>query len=329
MTAKSLKILFVGLRYHRYTDEIIDELRLAGHEVEYHDIQPRDLWMRTLRVVAPAAYRRGLDRAHARILERAREQRFDLVLFVQAHQMRVQTLEALRRSQPQAEFVLYNWDAITNHDYRPQLHCFDRVYTFDPDDAQALGVGYLPLFCIRQFQDLPRREQHRHAVYFVGNIVSVQRYEALQAFKRYCRREGIEFQSFLACSTVVLGWLLRAGHRPWDVRLRSIGTRRFLDMVETSVAVFDFANHRQSGYTMRTMENLCAGKKIITANAGIRREAWCTPDRVHVFQGNDFTGIAEFLRQPLADPQARFEQYHLARFVRVLTGEAAPPETGR
>jgi hypothetical protein len=248
-----MKILLIGLKYHHYTGEIITELRALGHEVTYHDIQPRDLVMKTLRIVAPRLYQSRLDRLHEDILARERSQRYDRVVFIQAHQMRVQTLRALREALRPAEFVLYNWDALTNHDYRPQMPLFDRVYTFDPADAQALGVHYLPLFCIRAFQNLRRREQERRAVYFVGNIVSVQRYEALQAFKRYCQREGIAFRCFMACTPVVLWRLLRSGHLPLDVSLRSIAQPRFIEMIETSTAVFYFDNHRQSGFTMRTM----------------------------------------------------------------------------
>jgi hypothetical protein len=312
-------ILLVGIQYHRYTDEIITELRALGHKVAYRNIQPRNLAMKVFRVSAPGLYRRGLDRAHQRVLEDARSQSYDQVIFIQVHQMRVETLARLRELLPHAEFVLYNWDAITNHDYRAHLSYFDRAYTFDPVDAKEQGIGYLPLFCIRDFLRLARREQERRAVYFVGNIVSVQRYEALRAFKRYCRREGIVFHCFMACSIVVLWWLLRRGYLPLDVSLHSIRHDRFIAMIERSVAVFDFANHRQTGYTMRTFENLCAGKKIITSSGNIRGEAFYSDDRIFVFEGGNFEGIHTFLKQPLRDLSADFPEYHISTFVKTLT----------
>ena len=310
-----MKILLIGLKYHDYTSEIINELGAQGHTVTYHDIQPRDLLMKTLRVAAPQRYRHRMDQHHDRIVAAASAQRYDMVLFIQVHQMALATLAALRRQQAGAQFVLYNWDAISNHDYRAHLPHFDRAYTFDPQDAKAVGIAYLPLFCIPKFQHLRAREQGRRAVYFVGNIVSPQRYAAVQAFKRYCKQEGIEFNSFLACSTYVLYLLLRQGVWPRDVALRSIATPRFIDMIETSVAVFDFANHRQTGYTMRTIENLCAGKKIITSNAGIRNEPFFSDDRIHVFEGLDFSGVKAFLERPLRQPEAKFAEFHLASFV--------------
>lgn len=314
------KILLIGLPYHHYTAEIIAAMRAQGHEVVFHDIQPRDLLMKTLRVTARSTYQRRLDAHHLRILAVERGKRYDMVMFIQVHQMAQGTLAALKRDQPDAEFVLYNWDSISNHDYRPHLHAFDRAYTFDPQDARAQGIGYLPLFCIPAFQRLQKREQQRKVIYFVGNIVSVQRYRAIQAFKRFCQREGITFNSYLACTPYVMTWLLRGGHWPSDVSMQSIDHRRFIDMIETATAVFDFANHQQSGYTMRTMENLCAGKKIITGNPGIKNEPFYSDDRILVFDGLDFSGVKAFLDQPLNAPDADFPEFHLSSFVARLVG---------
>jgi len=322
------KILLIGLPYHNYTAAIVEELRAQGHQVSFHDIQPRDLLMKTLRVTARSWYRRRIDDHHRRILAAERGKRYDMVLFIQVHQMALPTLEALKRDQSGAEFVLYNWDSISNHDYRAYLPLFDRVYTFDPKDAQAQGIGYLPLFCVRSFLGLTRREQHQKAIYFVGNIVSIQRYRAVLAFKTYCQQQRIVFHSFLACTPYVMTLLLRAGHWPSDVSIRPIAHARFIDMIETSVAVFDFANHKQSGYTMRTIENLCAGKKIITGNAGIKAEPFCTEDRILVFDGLDFSAVKPFLDRPLMAPEADFPQFHLPNFVARLMQDSAPTHAG-
>jgi hypothetical protein len=318
------KILCIGLSYHRYTVEIIAAMREAGHHVTFHEIQPRDLIMKTLRVSARGWYQNRLNDHHRRIISAERNNSYDLVLFIQVHQMSTSNLGKLRSDHSTAEFVLYNWDSLHNHDYRSRLHFFDRAYTFDPRDAETLGIHYLPLFCIPTFQSLEKRDQHLKGIYFVGNIVSVNRYQAIQAFKRYCKEQGIRFKSHMACTPVVMSWLLRAGHWPTDVTSRAIPHDRFIDMVESSVAVFDFANHQQSGYTMRTMENLCAGKKIITSNAGIVNEPFYSPDRVLVFEGLDFQKVRSFLDIPLRDPDRRFEEYYVASFARHLVeGHAA------
>ena len=317
-----MNVLLIGLNYHTYTSEIVKELRQSGHVVHFHDIQPGKPWLKVLRKFSPSSYPAALDSYHAGILADERGWQADMVLFIQVHQMSQANMAALRRDHARAEFVLYNWDAISNHDYRPYLHHFDRIYTFDPQDAGAHGLHYLPLFCIPAFQNLRQRDSSGKSVYTVGNIVNPKRYEAIQSFQRHCRSSGIAFRKYLVGSTHAMTMLLREGHVPWDVSLRSISQPDFVDLIETSSAVFDFANHRQVGYTMRTIENLCAGKKIITNNPAIRAEAFCTDDRVHVFEGFDFRGVQAFLETPLRNPTATFPEFHLSSFVRQLTGDA-------
>lgn len=312
------KLLLIGLRYHDYTTAIIDEISRQGYQVTYHEIQPRTLYFKALKVLSEAAWQSRIDAYHRDILERERGNRYDCVLFIQAHQFSAANLRALREQQRQARFLLYNWDAVTTHDYRPHLASFDRVYTFDPDDARELGANYLPLFCVRAFQELRRLDQHERGVYFVGNIVSVQRYEALVAFKRYCAGQGIPLRSYMACTPRVYTRLLRAGHLATDVSLRSIARPEFIDMIERSTTVFDFANHRQAGYTMRIVENLCAGKKIITSNPRVRDEPFYTEDRFLVFEGLDFSAVRDFVARDLDEPDRRFEQFHVQTFVRTL-----------
>lgn len=323
------KILLIGLRYHSYTDEIVKALQAQGHEVHYHDIQPGLPWLKVLRKFAPGRYPAALDRYHAGVLAAEQGWRADLVLFIQVHQMSQANMAALHRAQPTAEFVLYNWDAVSNHDYRPYVHHFDRVYTFDPEDARTLGLHYLPLFCIPDFQKLPRRDASGRAVYTVGNIVNPKRYEAVQAFERHCRQHAITFRKHLAGSTHAMTLLMRHGHWPGDVSLRPIAHAAFMDLVETSSAVFDFANHRQVGYTMRTIENLCAGKKIITNNAAIRGEYFYSEDRIHVFEGLDFSGVGPFLDRPLNSPALDFPEFHIDNFVRRLVDGDDAAGTGR
>ncbi len=317
-------ILLVGLDYHDYTRSIAAELIKQGHVVHFHSIQPGKPLLKVLRRFAPLFYQPALDRYHADLIASEASTYFDIVIFIQVHQFSHENMTRLKASQPQARFILYNWDAVTTHDYTPYLGYFDSVHTFDPDDARRLGIGYLPLFCIRSFLGLPDRFQSPCSVYFVGNIVNPERYRAVQEFRQYCRGQGIFFQYFLSTTVYGLTQILKTGVIPWDVSLRSISKKRFIAMIEESAAVFDFANHKQAGYTMRTIENLCARKKLITNNPLIAREPVISSDRAFVFCGLDFSGVKGFLEIPLENKEEDFPEFHVQRFVQRLLEVGSP-----
>ena len=112
----------------------------------------------------------------------------------------------------------------------------------------------------------------------------------------------------------------RSGIRPRDVSLLRIHKERQDEWIARSAAVFDFANHAQSGYTMRVMENLCAGKKIITNNHNIKHAPFFGEDSILIYNGENFSAVPEFLALPLKEPQARFPQYEVSNFAARLTG---------
>lgn len=312
------RVLFIAFDYHEYSRAIHAEFQEHGFESHFHSIQPGKLHFKLARRLSPRIYQMLLGRYHRRVILSYPRDSFEKVVFLQVHQFSHENMVFLKSRQPRATFTLYNWDAITTHDYRPYLRYFDKVFTFDPVDAEQLGAGYLPLFCIRRFQGLKRDGIDPLSAYFIGNIVNPRRYEAVMAFDAFCREHRITFRQFL--STTIHGWTMmrKAGIRPFGVSLRSISDADFIAMIKNSAAVFDFANHRQAGFTMRIMENLCAGKKIITNNANVRHAEFYSSDRFMIFDGLDFSGVEAFLKRPIHSPHEDFPAYHVQSFAKRL-----------
>lgn len=324
MTAAKGRILFIGYDYHSYTRSINTEFEQLGFQSRFHSIQPGKLYLKIARRTSAKLYATLLDRYHRRIILSYPEGAFDHIVFLQVHQFSHENMALLKARNPRARYTLYNWDSITTHDYRPYISYFDRVLTFDPSDAQTLGIHYLPLFCVRGFQNIRSVPQTDRSVYFVGNIVNPQRYNVIKAFQSFCVRGGIRFEYFL--STTVHGWtqMRKANLRPNDVFFRSIEDKAFRAMIARSAAVLDFANHKQSGFTMRIMENLCAGKKIITNNANALTASFYSPDRILVYSGQDFSAVKDFLDTPLSNLEKDFSEYHIQNFAKKLLGLPPP-----
>jgi hypothetical protein len=309
------KILFIGLDYHNYTTEIIREFNGLGYDVEFYSIIPRTLYYKALNTISKAKYRQKLDAYHADIINKEAGNKYDVVFFLYAQEISVENLSLLKSQHSTSKFILYCWDSIQTKDYTKHLPYFDSAFTFDKEDAVAVNINYLPLFCIAEFQNLQKTDQHLNQIYFVGNIVTVARYSAIQKFITYCAEQKIHFKHFLKCTPVVIWRLLKAGFLPLNVSASTIAKNDFIKLIESSTTVFDFANHVQVGYTMRVMENLCAGKKIITNNARVLNEPFYTPDRILVIKDMDLLNIKSFLNTPLVEPDKKFTEYHLDSFL--------------
>jgi len=294
-----MKILFVGLDYYGYAAEICAAFRRLGHEIDFHPIEQGDLPSKVMKKAAASLYAGRRNRYHRSIAQASEGQAYDMVLFVQVHQVAPDTVRALRAMHPQARFVLYNWDSLSTHDYRPWLDLFDYAATFDQADARSLGIGYLPLFATPAYFDIDRDRPKDFDLYFVGTVVTAHRFDALQRLQQFCDDRNLTTHLHMYCSPVGRLRLWRQGRSMPQLTGASVGFGDIIDLIERSRGTFDFANHRQAGYTMRLIENMCAERKIVTDNRRILDEPFYREDRFHVIDGYDFSGIPEFLHTPI------------------------------
>lgn len=293
------RILFIGIDFHGYAAQISAALDRQGHEVDYFRIEDRGFAAKTAKKFLPGVYRRHLDSYHEQLIERTAGTAYDTVLFIQVHHMAHPAMERLRALHRDAHFVLYNWDSISTHDYRPWQKYFDRVATFDWADAERYGVDYLPLFAIPAFFEIDQQRPKDFDLYFVGAVGTMHRFDALARLHAFCDGHGLETHFHGTVSPVMRLKLIR--ERKWLPGLtgKAIGFDAVIGLLERSRGTFDFANHKQTGYTMRLIENMCANRKIVTENPRILEENFYREDRFLLVDGHDFSAVPDFLAQPI------------------------------
>lgn len=314
------KVLFIGLSYYNYPVEISKKIEEKGYGVKYYAIEPRTFFVKSLRYLSKSIYEKKLDQYHKNIIENEQDIAYDYVFFLTVHFFSHENITLLKESQPKAKFVLYNWDPVTQYNYEPYLKYFDRVLTFDPEDAKRLNINYLPLFASDRYFDVKEQRDYDFDVYMVGSIVKYRRYYSVQQFAKYCKSKGIKFKSHLKCTPVTYLRVLLKGTIPKDLKFHAIDKEEFFGIVENSKAVFDFSNHVQSGYTMRIAENLCAGKKIITNNSYIKNEKFYNQNLIFIYDGDNFEGVDEFLQKENNSSNERFSEWSIDNWVENLFG---------
>lgn len=311
------RILYIGIDFYDYASRICAAFERLGHEVDFRPIEDRSFAAKAAKKLVAGAYAKRLAAYHERLIEGSRDKDYDVILFIQVHHFSHEAMQAMRRANPNARFVLYNWDSLTTHDYRPWLDHFDHVATFDPTDAGSLGIAYRPLFAIPRFFELDGSREPLRDLYFVGAIGTMHRFDALDRLHRFCEGAGLSTKFHLVCSPIVRMQLARQGKHLPGVTGKSLGFEAIMELLETSRATFDFANHKQSGYTMRLIENMCAGRKIITENPRILDEDFYHEDRFLLVDGSDFSAVPAFLDRPITS-QPDLNPYHIDSWARAL-----------
>lgn len=309
------RILFIGISWYNYANEIITVLMENGFEVSYYPIEPRTIYFRGLHNVSEYLYNKAMARYHLSLINNEKTKNYDFIFFIQVHHFSFSNIELLKQYHPNTPFILYNWDSIETHDYRPYIKYFDRVFTFDPVDAKNYSLFYLPLFLIPSIEKLSNLKVFEYDIYFIGSIGSIERYLEIKKFTAFCRKEKLRFEKFLHCSPVFFIKLILNGYFPNDISFSPISIKKFHELIQKSIAVFDYPNHIQNGYTMRLIENLCSGKKIITNNSRIKDEYFYSEDRILLIKDSDFSNVRSFLKTDIRDPDNNFSEFSLYHWI--------------
>ena len=235
------------------------------------------------------------------------------ILLIKGDGMTPDTVGSLRALMPKARLTVYLWDGVRNMPgVLPVFALADRVFTFDRNDSATYGWTYLPLFS-RAALTGPAATPVP-AVWdwsFIGSLHS-DRHRVLRAMVA----AHPEQRSFVHCyvqNTPVR--LVRAisdpgllSGRPPPLSSQIMGYERYKEVVAQSRAVVDIEHPSQTGMTMRTVEALLAGKKLITTNAAVADSDLFHRSRVAVidrrapqigqdFLASPFLPISEDLRQ--------------------------------
>ena len=212
------------------------------------------------------------------------------------------TCQELRRLQPRARLVSYQWDPLACFDYRLMIDCFDQVTSFDRADCQALGLRYMPLFYSHNYAKWRQAAvTPRWDLSFVGTL-HIDRWQIALKLAEQAQEAGLSifFYIYMKWSSYLKqAWVQRIiPRRVPFLSLRIMSTARLEELVGQSRAVVDINKPEQTGLTIRTLEALGAGRKLITTNAQIQLEPFYSPDVIDIIDRRQPRLNVEFVRSP-------------------------------
>ena len=323
------RILFIGIGFYDYERSIIERLREVGARVTAFDESPAFVrdglsagLLRRMRWCA-AFFVRRYEQA---MLDRVADSDFDQVLVIKGSGLSVGFLEQLRARQPRAEFILYQWDSLVRVEgVQERLPLFDRVLTFDRRDSIANPLlKFRPSFYREPLASSGVPETLAIDVSFVGLLHS-DRLQAVRDAEASARSSGLT--TFVYLYTGILTWikLLLSGEAR-GVHLRPIPYATLMEIYRRTRCILDLPHPAQSGLTMRAVEALGLGKKLITTGRDIEFYDFYAAANIDIVDANRLRIDREFVLQtavPIPDEVRR--RYSLDAWIGDVFGVTSEP----
>ena len=317
-----------------YDKKIAEALRSQGYEVDLYDERVSN------NVVAKTCIRYNiklfhpvLDRYISRIIAENANKQYDYIFIVKGEGLTKKGLSMLRSAYPQAKQILYLWDSLDNiADGLAKISLYDKVLTFDPDDARQYRLHFRPLFYHKGFSGKTEPAEFHYDVAFIGTAHS-SRPRIVSALTRQCAETDRKFYSYLFTPHYLVylyNKVLNKEYRnvKWaDLRTQPLPAQTVREVYDSSRCVLDVEHGRQRGLTMRTIEMLGMGKKVITTNALIAQYDFYDPRNFFIIDRANPVLDVSFLDTPYAPlPEEIQNKYSLDFFLKEIFEFGGDPQ---
>ncbi|MBN1183548.1 MAG: hypothetical protein JXB49_14760 [Bacteroidales bacterium] len=311
-------VLFIGYEYFDYHTKIREALIELGATVEYYPVMNYNLMYSFLRRIS---YRHFLNyniKHGKKILKATRKKEYDYVFVIQGQQLSTDFFTELRLQLPQALFINYHWDAVRITEFGNSLldviPFFDKAYSFDRDDCEKyMNLNYLPLFYSNRIRI---KSEKTYDLAFVGSITLLNRYLHIKQIERKCIEAKISFKYFLYVSPRDYIRFFINGNRMNNVSIRRLSSEGVKSLYNSAKVVLDIPNQVQSGLTIRTIEALADGTKLITNNANIKKESFYNENNIQIIDLDNLMLDKEFIYRDVEPLD--MSSYHIHQWVKTL-----------
>lgn len=327
-SVKDKNILFLSPAFFNYEKVIVEKMREMGACVDFYDERSVTSAMdRALLKIFPQIFSGRTLRYYDDIIKVNIEKNYDYILIIKCDMVSSEILDKFRRIYPRAKLCLYMWDSIENiPGVENKVSKFDTAHSFDINDCQRISsLKFRPLFFTNEFEAnsviSAYREKFEYDICFVGTIHS-DRYSIIRQVKKWAKRNNKKFFSFCYLQSKFIYYFYKLTKKEFfgvpitEFSFDKISAREISNIVSKSKVVLDAQHPSQTGLTMRTIEMLGMGKKMITTNKTVAFYDFYSKDNIYIVDRDCLCIDDDFFQKPYKPiDKAVYKKYLLENWI--------------
>lgn len=321
------KLLLIMPNFFDYPQAICEELENMGFEVDCFDDRPSTNGMvKAIIRVNKNLIGKYINRYFEKVMKTVRSKKYDIVFLISGQSLSFSEnmIQQIKDEQPQAKYVLYQWDSLKNFPYIKKIEpYFDKCYSFDKNDvAEHSNLKFLPLFYTRRYEKIgnSKKKDFLYDFCFIGTA-HPKKYKFI---KTISHELSVVYQKqfiyFFFPSRIVFFYRkimnseLRHSHYS-EFHFKPLSGKELDKIYIDSKCILDSAQAGQKGLTIRIIEALGARKKIITTNEDIINYDFYKEENILVYTGKiDLS--SNFFKEPYKEVEEKiYKKYSLRNWL--------------
>lgn len=318
-------ILLICYPFFGYDEAIRDELYRLGaktvflKKAQYFPSSPRDEMFLDPWYKAPIYFLKDPN-GRTNWTEQLKREidgiRFDVLLVIENTCFKKSFITYLKSINPAIKTIWFLWDTFETQQkwHRDYIPLFDKVYTFDRDDAKKYNLEYYPDFYVKPAGE----SQNKYDVCFVGSgnqTSTAYRIEFLSKIKKQCDSYGLRQFFYLKYSQPSTYHPIKKLIKKYRDNLYAKMVSNHIDegfmhlkplplddcncAMRDSNVILDMNHMNRQGMTINAVFAIASGKKLITTNKRINEEPFFHPNNILIVDEENPTITADFLYAPI------------------------------
>lgn len=321
---KNKRIVIFSPCFFGYESKIKAAMEKMGAKVSLYDTRPSNAaWFRAVIKFFPDIFKKYCDRYYKKILEQQKNKEIDYLLIIKCDLMSIDILKYIKKEFAKTKICLYLWDSMKDiPGIESKIKYFDVVNSFDDDDCASYPeIGFRPLFFCDEFRKNNRLHDYKYDVSFCGTV-HTNRLKIINKIEKQVKSLDKKIYCYLYLQSqfiYLFYWITKKDFR--KVRkdifdFDKISSRQVSEIVNESNAILDIQSPGQKGLTMRTVEILGMGKKLITTNENINKYDFYNSDNICIVELDNPCIDQWFLKKTYREIDSEvYEKYSITTWV--------------
>lgn len=225
---------------------------------------------------------------------------FDYIFVIKGDTLNEIVLQELKNNFPKCQFIMYQWDPIEQFpSVLNIIKYFDRVFTFEKEDAEKYGWSYRPLF----FENVLCEEKTQKDIDLV--YICTMKYNRIKLYKKiveYAEKNELKLFSYIYVDKLTYlkrRWLqhdmLYSKIDRDSVHFKPLNQAEVNMIYDRAKIIVDYTNPQQNGLSIRTIESIGHKCKLITNNNNIVNNNILEHENIYIYDENNFEITDDFI----------------------------------
>lgn len=320
------KILLLYARFFEYDTIVKSKLQELGAVVDLYDARANiNSIGKALLKKTDKFYKKKQLRFHKKICQKRKTIDYDFIFTNE--NLSFEVLKGYRETFPNAKLVLYLDDSVENlRNVNTTFSCYDKVLSFDRFDSQKYNILFRPLF----FNDVIKGYKSKDSIIendicFVGTAHSDRLKIINLLIEAYPQRK---FNLYIYLQSWFMYFYYRLknkdyrGHKFSFFKYKKITMPEVASLMSKSKTILDIQHPKQSGLTMRTIETIGMGKKLITTNQDIVNYDFYNPGNILIIDRDNPSINESFFEQQYLELDMKiYQKYSIDSWVKDVFGD--------